>query len=260
MTASQETGHRVAQSHYTSWPSPPDPGDLSRRVAQRRAELRLTRQQVASRAGISLRYLEYLERYPGRPTGVMLRQLAAALQTTPSVLLGAGRETPPGHGRLSQPGMLERIPPAECRRLILPGGIGRIGFPAASGIVMLPVNFAMVANTIVVRTGAGSLIGAHSDGEVSFEVDHIDEALEEAWSVLVQGHAHRVAQHAEVAAMQRRDRVRPWPGGDHDLCIRITPRRITGRRIVHRLDGRWDHRPIETRSNVSGERPHPAPF
>jgi DNA-binding transcriptional regulator YiaG len=50
------------------WPSPPDPGDLSRRVAQRRAELHLSQGQVAARAGLSLRYLEYLERYPARPT------------------------------------------------------------------------------------------------------------------------------------------------------------------------------------------------
>ena len=42
------------------WPSPPDPGDLSRRVAQRRAELHLSQGQVAARAGLSLRYLEYL--------------------------------------------------------------------------------------------------------------------------------------------------------------------------------------------------------
>ena len=82
-----------------SWPSPPYPGDLSRRVAQRRAELKLTRQQVAARANVSLRYLEFLENYPGMPTGAVLRQLAAALQTSPAALLGAGMETPPGNGR-----------------------------------------------------------------------------------------------------------------------------------------------------------------
>ena len=33
------------------------------------------------------------------PTGAVLRQLAAALQTSPAALLGAGMETPPGGGR-----------------------------------------------------------------------------------------------------------------------------------------------------------------
>ena len=81
------------------WPSPPDKGDLSKRIAQRRAELRLRVAQVATRAGLSLRYLEYLERYPARPTPAALRQLAAALRTTPAALLGAGAEAPPGHRR-----------------------------------------------------------------------------------------------------------------------------------------------------------------
>jgi DNA-binding XRE family transcriptional regulator len=80
------------------WPSPPDPGDLSRRVAQRRAELHLTQAQVAARAGLSLRYLEYLERYPARPAPAALRQLAAALRTTPAALLGAGRTCRPASG------------------------------------------------------------------------------------------------------------------------------------------------------------------
>ena len=55
------------QDEDARWPSPPDPGDLSKRVAQRRADLHLSQAQVAARAGLSLRYLEYLERYPARP-------------------------------------------------------------------------------------------------------------------------------------------------------------------------------------------------
>src|SRR5438045_9007978 len=83
------------------WPSPPGPGDRSRRVGQRRAELHLSQAQVAARAGLSLRYLEYLERYPARPAAAALRQLAAALRTTPAALLGAGANVPPGQRPLS---------------------------------------------------------------------------------------------------------------------------------------------------------------
>jgi DNA-binding XRE family transcriptional regulator len=85
------------------WPSPPDPGDLSKRVARRRAELHLSQAQVAARAGMSLRNLQYVERYPARPTAAALRRLAAALQTTPATLLGAGAQAPPGYGRLAGP-------------------------------------------------------------------------------------------------------------------------------------------------------------
>ena len=73
-----------------NWPSPPDPGDLSRRLAARRAELRLSVSQVAERAAVNRRYLEFLESFPGQPDAGTLRRLAAALRTTPGALLGGG--------------------------------------------------------------------------------------------------------------------------------------------------------------------------
>jgi transcriptional regulator with XRE-family HTH domain len=212
------------------WPSPPDPGDLSRRLAARRAELRLSLSQVACRAGVNPRYLEYLENFPGQPRADTLRRLAAALRTTPATLLGAGGEAP--LGRVPGPvGQLETIGPAECRRLLGPGGLGRIAFTTASGLMVLPVNYVIVSSTIVLRTGAGSLIAAHGDGQVSFEADHLDETLHRGWSVLVRGQAHRVLQPGELRNLQEGCDLRPWPTGEHDLYVRIVPLRITGRRI-----------------------------
>src|SRR6266571_983583 len=166
------------------WPSPPDPGDLSRRVAQRRTELHLSQAQVAARAGLSLRYLEYMERYPARPTAAALRRLAAALRTTPSALLGAGANVPPGQRRPADMRFISKLLPAECRRLIAPGGVGRIAFGTLSGPVVVPVNFAVLADTVVVRTAEGTVIDGHSDEQVALEVDHIDEALCQGWSVV----------------------------------------------------------------------------
>jgi nitroimidazol reductase NimA-like FMN-containing flavoprotein (pyridoxamine 5'-phosphate oxidase superfamily) len=214
-----------------AWPSPPDPGDLSKRVARRRAELRLSRAQVAARAGMSLRYLEYLERYPARPGGAALRRLAAALRTTPAALLGAGTQVPPGHGRRAGPPLITRLTPAECHRLIAAGGIGRIAFGTWSGPVVLPVNFAVVAGTIVIRTGEGTIIEGHAGDQVAFEVDHLDEALDQGWSVLARGPAHRVAHPAELRHLERETAIRPWAGGDRDVYVRIIPDKITGRRI-----------------------------
>jgi nitroimidazol reductase NimA-like FMN-containing flavoprotein (pyridoxamine 5'-phosphate oxidase superfamily) len=191
----------------------------------------LSKAQVAARAGMSLRYLEYLERYPARPGGAALRQLAAALKTTPAALLGAGAQAPPGRGRLTGPPVITRLMPAECRRLIAAGGIGRIAFSTTSGPVVLPVNFAVVAGTIVIRTGEGTIIEGHADDQVAFEVDHIDEALCQGWSVLVRGPAHRVAHPAELHHMKREATLRPWAGDDRDIYVRIIPDKITGRRI-----------------------------
>jgi transcriptional regulator with XRE-family HTH domain len=219
------------QGPWRAWPSPPDPGDLSKRVARRRTELGLSQAQVATRAEVSLRYIEYLERYPARPSAATLRRLAAALRTTPAALLGAGADLPPGHGRLSAQRVVSRLTPTECHRLIAPGGIGRIGFGTISGPVMLPVNFAVVDGTIVIRTCEGTTIEGHAADLVAFEIDHIDEALCRGWSVLVRGQAHRVAHPAELRRMQEEAVVLPWVGVGRDVYVRIVPTQITGRRI-----------------------------
>jgi nitroimidazol reductase NimA-like FMN-containing flavoprotein (pyridoxamine 5'-phosphate oxidase superfamily) len=214
-----------------AWPSPPDPGDLSRRLELRRNELRLSCAQVAARAGINQRYLEYLERYPATPAAGMLRRIAAALRTTSAALLGAGWQAPDGHGHPAGRAVTKKLLPAECCRLMAPGGVGRIALTTSAGPVVLPVNFAIVDNTIVVRTGAGTLIGTHADETVAFEVDHIDEALCQGWSVLVRGHAHRVVQPAELRHLQDDAVVWPWAAGEREVYVRIVPDRITGRRI-----------------------------
>ena len=162
------------------WPTLPDPGDLSRRLAARRAELRLSVSQVAWRAGVEPRYLAYLENFPGHPDAAILRRLSAALRTTSAALLGAGQEAPPGRDPKEAcwgSGLVERLVPAECYRLLGPRGIGRISFGTASGLAVLPVNYAVADGTIVIRTGSGSLIGVHGDGPVSFEADHFDLEL-----------------------------------------------------------------------------------
>ncbi len=219
------------QHEEQGWPSPPDPGDLSKRIAQRRAELRLSQAQVAARAKMSLRYLQYLERYSARPDGAALRQLAAALQTTPAALLGGGAGVPPGHGRPVGQRVTIKLTSAECRQLISPGGVGRIAFHTVSGLVVLPVNYAVLADTIVIRTAEGTVIEGHADDPVALEVDHIDEALGQGWSVLVRGQAHRVAHPAELRRLQEAAVVWPWAGGEREVYVRILPGQITGRRI-----------------------------
>jgi hypothetical protein len=181
---------------------------------------------------MSTRYVEFLENYPAVPPGRILRQLAAALQTTPAALLGGGTDTPPGRWNVPIPGALQRLSPHECRQLIAGGGIGRIGLGTAGGMVIVPVNFVYDGHTIVLRTDTGSVIAAHSDGPVSFEVDRIDEALKTAWSVLIRGRAHRVVQRAVVAHLWRCADTQPWPAGERDVFIRITPQKISGRRVA----------------------------
>src|SRR6266702_2403842 len=126
--------------------------------------------------------------------------------------------------------VISKLLPTECRRLIAPGGVGRIAFGTLSGPGVVPVNFAVRADTVVVRTAEGTVIDGHSDEQVALEVDHIDEALCQGWSVLVRGPAHRVAHPAELRRLQEDAAVWPWPGGEREVYVRIVPRDITGRR------------------------------
>ncbi len=231
MTVRLEHAQKTAERIPPEWPSPADPGDLGKRIARRRAELGLSVAQVATRALVSRRYLEYLERYPAMPRPATLRALAAALRTTPAALLGAGGQAPPGRTPLTGDPTIERLTTGECRRLIAPGGIGRIAVATASGLMVLPVNFAVVANTIVIRTGDGTVIAAHAADNVAFEVDHLDEALGQGWSVLVHGPAHRVAQPGELRHLREHAAVTPWAGGEREVYVRILPVQISGRRV-----------------------------
>jgi nitroimidazol reductase NimA-like FMN-containing flavoprotein (pyridoxamine 5'-phosphate oxidase superfamily) len=128
-------------------------------------------------------------------------------------------------------GNIVKLSPAECFELLEPGGVGRIGFSAADGIMMLPVNFAMSDKTIVFRTAPDTLLALYTNGSVSFEVDRLDAGRREAWSVLVHGHSRRVTDEREVTQIEERTRLEPWAGGARDVYVRITPGTISGRRI-----------------------------
>lgn len=142
-----------------------------------------------------------------------------------------------GQSSAPQPAGRERVlrvlSPDECLELLEPGGVGRVGFASAEGIIMLPVNFAVTDHAVIFRTAPDTLLAVHATAPVSFEADQIDEALRGGWSVLVQGHAHKVSDEREVTRLERATSLEPWAGGARDVWVRITLSRISGRRIQH---------------------------
>ena len=126
---------------------------------------------------------------------------------------------------------LRALSPEECFGLLEEGGVGRVGFTTADGVVILPVNFAIAGKTILFRTGPDTLLAAHGNGQASFEADHVDDVRREGWSVLIQGHTHRVTGEHAVRRLERATHLEPWAGGARDVYMQITPVRISGRRI-----------------------------
>lgn len=123
------------------------------------------------------------------------------------------------------------LSPQECLDLLELGGVGRVGFTSAEGVVIVPVNFAVAGMTVFFRTGPDTQLAARADAAVSFEADHLDESRREGWSVLVQGHARKVTEEDEVRRLEHGAQLEPWAGGARDVYVRITPTRISGRRI-----------------------------
>jgi nitroimidazol reductase NimA-like FMN-containing flavoprotein (pyridoxamine 5'-phosphate oxidase superfamily) len=132
--------------------------------------------------------------------------------------------------------VIEELDENECLELIEPGGIGRIAYTSRFGPVVLPVNYAVRDGAIVFRTAEHGPLDedlrtgiAGADYKVAFEIDQIDPAAREGWSVLVQGPAHHLSGAEQDAV--RSAGVEPWAPGDRELFVRIIPSRITGRRI-----------------------------
>ena len=135
------------------------------------------------------------------------------------------------------PARIEELDEADCLTLIAPGGIGRIAYASRYGQTLLPVNYQLLDKTIVFRTGEDSPLEEdlqtgirHAEYQVAFEIDEINLAEKNGWSVLVQGPAHHVDSETEQAAV-RQTGVQPWSGGAKEHYIRVVPTRITGRRI-----------------------------
>jgi transcriptional regulator with XRE-family HTH domain len=206
--------------------------DFARRLIHRRQELGLTANELARRSGIAAGYLEYLEHSSAAAApqaGLMLR-LAAALETTPAHLAGGDVGRPPGIGRAGPHPRLDVLDRNQCATRLSLGGVGRFVFMSARGPVAVPVNFGFVDGDIVFRTRIeGGLVTAVGS-TVGFEVDRIDEAMSEGWSVLVTGRARLVDERSELEQLAALG-IEPWPGGKREALIRIESNEISGREI-----------------------------
>ncbi len=209
----------------------PRPGDAGRRIALRRGELGLTLEQVADRAGVAAEYLRYVESQPADvDIGTVLR-LAGALETTPDRLRGGEVDVPPGRAGPAARPVLTELPREECWNRLGTHGVGRIALSVRSMPTVLPVNYTVIDRAIVYRTTWVLATAAAVPVEVAFEVDRVDEALSQGWSVLAVGPAEAVTQADEMRRLAERAVSAPWAGGDRPAWVRITPREVTGRLI-----------------------------
>jgi nitroimidazol reductase NimA-like FMN-containing flavoprotein (pyridoxamine 5'-phosphate oxidase superfamily) len=232
-TQDTQTTSRPSEGATTPEPSRGSrAGDLARRVSYRKTELGLSTEELAKRAGIDAWFLAYFEQSADSTLSAgALHRLAAALDTTPLALEGGDVDRSPGVGRAGPHPVLQSLTPAECEEHLAGGGVGRIILSTGSGPVAFPVNFVFVRGCVVFRTSDAMV--SNISGVVAFEIDHVDEAMSEGWSVLVRGRA-RLIEGTELGLVAADLHLEPWAGGARLNVVSIAPFEVTGRVIVQR--------------------------
>jgi len=127
----------------------------------------------------------------------------------------------------------------ECLELVRGGVVGRVAVSTPTGPHIVPVNYSLVDDAVVLRTTPYSMVGTHGRGNVvAFEVDWFDHDRQRGWSVVVRGRADPVEDAEARRHIDETRPPRPWASGQRWLLLRIPVTEVSGRR----LGGAWDLR------------------
>jgi uncharacterized protein len=120
----------------------------------------------------------------------------------------------------------------EALSLLRSARVGRLAIHQGALPAIVPVNFAVVAEDVVIRTGAGSKLRQALDhAVVAFEVDDFDPFTHTGWSVNVVGIARELTEPDDLASVSR-SHLAHWAPGPADHVVAIGLEVVTGRRIV----------------------------
>ena len=127
---------------------------------------------------------------------------------------------------------LEILSPDQCRDLLQRTSLGRVAVTVAALPAIFPVNYSVLDDQIIFRTGEGTKLRAALErAVVAFQIDHIDESTGAGWSVMAVGLADEITDPEEIRAAEQLD-LHPFAAGDRSHFVRIRPEFLSGRRIV----------------------------
>jgi nitroimidazol reductase NimA-like FMN-containing flavoprotein (pyridoxamine 5'-phosphate oxidase superfamily) len=143
-----------------------------------------------------------------------------------------GHRPPHGEARLVE------LTHDECLALLRVSTVGRIGVVENGAPIVLPVNYRLVESRgptwLTIRTRPGNVID-RGGLAVALEIDDIDPASHEGWSVLVRGTLSHV--DPDAADFRARFDPEPWVTEERDSWLVIEPFSITGRHLVPAHNG-----------------------
>ncbi len=122
---------------------------------------------------------------------------------------------------------------ATCAELLSAGIVGRIAFPGPNGPEVIPVNYAVIDESVVIRTSPYGVLGTYGPGALAaFEIDQLDHEYEHGWSVVAHGRLSHLSDPVELQRVQSTWKPRPWAGGaSRHLYLQLTWDQLTGRRL-----------------------------
>ena len=118
------------------------------------------------------------------------------------------------------------------------GVAGRVAISTPDGPHIVPVNYSVVDDAIIVRTSPYSLLGTYGrDTTLAFEIDQFDHPNQRGWSVVARGRAEASCTTATSSSTSARSGS-PSPG-------RAAPARCSCGSVWTELTGRqlgagWD--------------------
>lgn len=126
--------------------------------------------------------------------------------------------------------VLRELDRADCERLLRRATFGRVVLVSPRGPEIVPVNYAVQGDAVVIHTSPDGLLARHAHGSpLAFEVDMVDDVRWHGWSVVARGVGELVAAPQDDAA--ERTRVRPWADGDRSTELRLAWTELTGRQV-----------------------------
>ena len=124
------------------------------------------------------------------------------------------------------------LSPDQCEQLLRAGITGRVALSSPDGPHIVPVNFSVVGDAIILRTSPYSVLGTHGrDAVIAFEVDQFDHDRWRGWSVVARGRADVVTDPADVERIRSTWEPRPWAAGSRSLYLRLRWTSLTGRQV-----------------------------
>ena len=125
----------------------------------------------------------------------------------------------------------------ECELLLRSGVAGRVAVSTPTGPHIVPVNYTVVDDAIIVRTSPYSLLGTYGrDAMLAFGIDGFDRSRHRGWSVQARGRVQAVTDRNEMDRIREVAEPEPLAGGARTLYLRLRWTELSGRK----LGADWD--------------------